>query len=132
MQTEEQHNSLGIEDRIRRSQGRLARVANASVKVTKDEHRELTEAAERHGKALSEWGREALLQVARGGQTDRALFTEITALRLFVTNVLRPLALGRTLTPEDFQAIQAGVRNDKHDAAQQLLAQYQPNRTEDK
>ena len=131
MQLKEQQNSLGIEDRIRRSQGRLARIANASVKVTKDEHRELTEAAECEGKALSEWGREALLAAARGSRTDRALFTEVTALRLFVTNVLRPLALGERLTPKDFQAIQAGVRNDKHDAAQQLLAQYQPSRTEE-
>ena len=80
---------------------------------------------------FSEWAREILLAAARGARTDRALFTELTALRLLMTNVLRPLALGQTLTPEDFQAIQAGVRNDKHDAAQQLLAQYQPNRTEE-
>ena len=122
---------LGIADRVRRSQGRFARNAIASAKVTRDEQKELEAATKGEGKALSEWAREVLLLAARGCRTDRALFTEITALRLFVTNVLRPLALGKTLSPEEFQAIQAGVRNDKHDAAQQLLAQYQPNRTEE-
>ena len=122
---------LGIADRVRRSQGRFARNAIASAKVTRDEQKELEAAAKGEGKALSEWAREVLLLAARGSRTDRALFTEVTALRLFVTNVLRPLALGKTLSPEEFQAIQAGVRNDKHDAAQQLLAQYQPKRTEE-
>ena len=72
-----------------------------------------------------------MLRAASTVGTDLAVFTELTALRLLMTNVLRPLALGETLTAEDFQAITAGVRNDKHDAAQQLLAQYQPSRTEE-
>ena len=131
MSTPTSMQDLGIASRIRRSRGRGARVVPATSKVTREEREELEAAAKREGKALGEWGREVLLSAARGSRTDRALFTEVTALRLFVTNVLRPLALGETLTPEDFQAIQAGVRNDKHDAAQQLLAQYQPNRTEE-
>ena len=117
---------LGIAGRIRRSRGRGARVFPATSKVSREEMNELEAAAGREGKALGEWGREVLLEAARGSQTDLALFTELTALRLLMTNVLRPLALGERLTPEDFQAIQAGVRTDKHDAAQQLLTQYQP------
>ena len=117
---------LGIAGRIRRSRGRGARVLPATSKVSREEMNELEAAAGREGKALGEWGREVLLEAARGSQTDLALFTELTALRLLMTNVLRPLALGERLTPEDFQAIQAGVRTDKHDAAQQLLTQYQP------
>ena len=123
--------ALGISARTRRSQGRLPRNAIARVKVTKDEHKELEAAAKRGGRALSEWGREIMLAAAREPQTDRALFTELTALRLLLTNVLRPVALGEALTPESFQAILKGVRKDKHDAARDLLAQYQPSRTEE-
>ena len=122
---------LGIADRLRRTRGRPGRRTVASTKVTNSEAEEMEAAAKGEGKVFSEWTREILLAAARGSRTDRALFTEVTALRLFVTNVLRPLALGERLTPEDFQAIQAGVRHDKHDAAQLLLAQYQPSRTEE-
>lgn len=123
---------LGIPERLRRSRGRGSRVIPASTKVTREEQEELEAAAKRNGKSLSEWAREVMLAAAREAQTDRALFTELTALRLLMTNVLRPLALGETLTPVSFQAILSGVRKDKHDAARDLLAQYQPSRTEEK
>ena len=121
---------LGIAGRIRRSEGRESRCHNANARLTRKELEGLKVVAAAQGKALGEWTREVLLNEATRANTDRALFTELTALRLLMTNVLRPLALGETLTPEDFQAITAGVRNDKHDAAQQLLAQYQPIRIE--
>ena len=123
---------LGISSRIRRSRGRGARVIPATSKVSREEMAELETAAALEGKALGEWGRDVLLGAARGSRMDLALFTELTALRLLMINVLRPLALGQTIKAEDFQAILAGVRNDKHDAAQQLLTQYQPKRTEDR
>lgn len=122
---------LNIASRIRRSAGRTPRTENANARLTRRELDLLKAAAASQGKALGEWTREVLLAAATGTQMDRALFTEVTALRLFLTNVLRPLALGKTLSSAEFQAIQAGVRDDKHDAAQQLLAQYQPKRTEE-
>ena len=126
-----QQRDLGIADRISRSASRGARNQNANARLTRKELECLKDAARTEGKALGEWTREVLLREACAPRMDRALFVELTALRLLMTNVLRPLALGQTLTPEDFQAIAAGVRNDKHDAAQQLLAQYQPSRTEE-
>ena len=62
----------------------------------------------------------------------RAIFTELIALRLLMTNVLRPLALGEDAHARgSYQPSSPGVRKDKHDAARDLLAQYQPSRTED-
>ena len=124
--------NLGIADRISRSGSRGARNQNANARLTRKELDSLKEAARAEGKALGEWTREALLREASAPRMDRALFTELAALRLLMTNVLRPLVLGQSIKAEDFQAILAGVRNDKHDAAKQLLSQYQPNRTEDK
>ncbi len=88
--------------------------------------------AKARGLAVREWAREVLLSAVSRPETDTPVFTELTALRLLMTNVLRPLALGETLTPESFQALLTGVRKDKHDAARDLLAQYQPSRTEEK
>ncbi len=131
MDAHNQSHDLGIADRLSRSGSRGARNQNANARLTRAELESLRDAAKAEGKALGEWTREVLLREAGAPRMDRALFTELTALRLLMTNVLRPLALGQTLMPDEFRAIQAGVRNDKHDAAQQLLAQYQPNRTEE-
>ena len=122
---------LGIADRISRSGSRGARNQNANARLTRKELESLKLAATAEGKALGEWTREVLLREASAPRMDRALFTELTALRLLMINVLRPLVLGQSIKAEDFQAILAGVRNDKHDAAKQLLSQYQPSRTED-
>ena len=123
---------FGISSRIRRSEGRAARTENANARLTRQELDALKASAAAQGKALGEWTREVLLRESSRAETERALFTELTALRLLMTNVLRPLALGETLTPQSFQAILTGVRKDKHDAARDLLAQYQPSRTEEK
>ena len=117
-----------IADRIRRSHGRLARTAIASAKVTVDERRELEAAAKREGKALSEWAREMLLRRARRGSPDDAAFTEIIALRMFVNNVLRELATGKTMTPEAFAQVLSEVRANKVEAAQTVLSQYQTSK----
>ena len=115
---------LGIGDRIRRSQGRSGRVIPASTKVTHSEHKELEAAAKREGKALSEWFRDVLLREARTGRTDAAVFTELIALRLLMNNVLRPIALGGTFTPEAYNQVLAEVKASKHDAAKDVLTQY--------
>jgi hypothetical protein len=117
--------SLGIPERIRRSQGRLARNAIASAKVTQSEQAELEAAARREGKALSEWAREALLEKARSNQTDTTLFTEVIALRMLMSTVLRSVALGERLSPEAYAQVLAEVRANKHETARDVLTQYQ-------
>jgi hypothetical protein len=112
-------NDLGIEERLRRKMGRAARTESIATRFTGEE------AAVRQGLTIREWAREVMLQAASSAQTDVPVFTEVVALRLLMTNVLRPLALGQTIKPEDFQAVLAGVRKDKHDAARDLLEQYQ-------
>lgn len=116
---------LGIGSRIRRSQGRLARNAIASVKVTKDEQIELESAAKREGKALSEWAREVLIEHARATPTSTAIFTEVVAVRMLLNTVLRPIALREPMTPEGYAQALAEVRTEKHGAAEDMLSQYQ-------
>ena len=125
MQEPETTSDLGISDRLRRTRGRPGRRTVASTKVTLREHEELETAAKREGKVLSEWAREALLEHARKGRSD-AVFTELMALRLLMNGVLRELAVGRTMTPEQHQALVTEVRRTKHEVASSVLKQYQP------
>ena len=66
-----------------------------------------------------------MLREARTTHTDTAVFTELVALRLFLSNILRTVALGQTMTPEAYAQVLAEVRNGKHEAARDMLAQYQ-------
>ena len=86
---------------------------------------ELEAAAEREGKALSEWAREVLLEKAQASQTDTALFTEVIALRMLMSTVLRTVALGERLSPEAYAQVLAEVRANKHETARDVLSQYQ-------
>lgn len=125
MEHVKQPSDLGIPGRIRRSQGRLARNAIASVKVSKDEHVELEAAAKREGKALSEWAREVLLEKARTGPTGTAIFTELIALRLLMNGVLRSIVLGERMSPQVYQQLVTEVKATKREAAGDVLTQYQ-------
>jgi hypothetical protein len=125
MEAQQIAQDLGIADRLRRSPGRSGRVKVASARVTESEHDTLDAAAGRQGKALSEWAREVLLREAEGAQTDTAVFTELVALRMLVSTVLRSVALGETLSAEAYAQIIAEVRAGKHKAARDLISQYQ-------
>jgi hypothetical protein len=131
MNVPEAQNDLGIADRIHRSQGRPGRVIPASTKVTRDEHKELEAAAKREGKALSEWFRDVLLLEARSGPTDTAVFTELIAFRMLMSTILRRQVLRESFTAETYAQILAEVKANKHDAAKDVLTQYQ-NPTGDK
>jgi hypothetical protein len=97
----------------------------ANARVTAIEHRELHNAARANGKSLSEWAREILLQEARRSDDD-PLFTELIATRMILLNLLKPLAMGQVVTPDDFARISATVRNDKRKVAQEIQQQYLP------
>ena len=71
---------------------------------------------------VREWAREALLREAR--RSEDALFTELIATRMILLNLLKPLAMGQVVTPEDFTRISATVRSDKRKVAQEIQQQY--------
>jgi hypothetical protein len=71
---------------------------------------------------LGEWAREVLLREAR--RAEDPLFIELIATRMILLNLLKPLAMGKIVTPEDFVRIGASVRSDKRKVAQEIQQQY--------
>ena len=65
----------------------------------------------------------SLLREARRSDED-PLFTELIATRMILLNLLKPLAMGQIVTPEDFTRISATVRSDKRKVAQEIQQQY--------
>ncbi len=118
-------NTPSLDIRLARSTGRSGRDRMANARVTAIEQRELHNAARARGKSLSEWAREILLQEARRSDDD-PLFTELIATRMILLNLLKPLAMGQVVTPDDFARISATVRNDKRKVAQEIQQQYLP------
>ena len=119
---------LSLEERLRRKMGRPARTQSVATRFTKGEELELQKAAEREGKTLREWTREALLREARRPEDD-PVFTEIIAIRVFLNSAVRALSLGETWTEEQFDALTATVKKEKRQAARELMAQYiHPNK----
>ena len=111
-----------LDIRLARSTGRSGRDRMANARVTAREQRELHEAARAQGKSLSEWAREILLREAR--RSEDPLFTELIATRMLLLNLLKPLAMGQVVTPEDFSRISSTVRSDKRKVAQEIRQQY--------
>ncbi len=133
-----QQETLGVQpadrplaSRIRRSHGRTPRSYNANARLTQQEHAALKNVAAAQGKAFGEWAREVLLGELGRHDGERAVFTELMALRLLMNGVLRELALGRTMTPEQHQALVTEVRKTKHEVATNVLKQYQPAAAEE-
>ncbi len=115
--------SLDLETRIRRSQGRTGRTHSANVRLTRDELSELEAMAKAEQKALGEWAREVLLREARSAEGD-AVLTEIIATRMLLVNLLKPLAMGKTVTQDWITEAMAAVRREKRKAAQEVKQQY--------
>jgi hypothetical protein len=95
----------------------------ANARVTNAERQELHTAARVKGMSLSEWAREVLLREARCSDDD-PLFTELIATRMILLNLLKPLAMGKIVTPEDYTRISAAVRSDKRKVAHEIQQQY--------
>jgi hypothetical protein len=51
------------------------------------------------------------------------VLTEILGVRLFLVNVLRPLAVGQKLTPEAFDKLLDEIGSAKHKLAAQILSE---------
>ena len=116
--------NLEIAHRLRRSKGRAGRSVVASTKLTPDEQDELDRAAKSAGKAFSEWAREILLTAARSNGEQLAVITELVAMRMLLSTVLRPVALGERLTHDAYVQVLNEVRTGKHDTAREVLRQY--------
>lgn len=114
---------LGIEERLRRN-ARPPRSQSFSTRVTKKEEEELIQAAKSRGLTAREWSREVLLREARTSIAQTAMLTEMTALRLLLNKVLRPVALGESISAEEYAQILTEVRTTKHAASLEVLSQY--------
>ena len=106
-----------------RSAGRTGRDRMANARVTEAERQELHAAARLKGMSLSEWAREVLLREARRSDED-PLFIELIATRMLLVNLLKPLAMGKIVTQEDYTRISAAVRSDKRKVANEIQQQY--------
>ena len=103
-------------------QGRDSRSESFATRFTRNELAVLSRAAAKDGLKVREWAREALLREAR--RSEDPLFTELIATRMILLNLLKPLAMGQVVTPEDFTRISATVRSDKRKVAQEIQQQY--------
>ncbi len=114
---------VDFEDRLKQRIGRPSRVESVAIRFTEDELAALEKAAQERATTLREWAREVLLREARNSRGD-ALFTEIVATRMLLNLVLKPLACGQVMTPEDFSGVLTNVRTTKHKAATDVMEQY--------
>jgi hypothetical protein len=103
-------------------QGRDSRSESFATRFTRTELAVLSRAAANDGMKVREWAREVLLREAR--RSEDPLFTELIATRMILLNLLKPLAMGQVVTPEDFSRISATVRSDKRKVAQEIQQQY--------
>ena len=103
-------------------QSRESRSESFATRFTRSELSVLSRAAARDGLKVREWAREALLREAR--RLEDPLFTELIATRMILLNLLKPLAMGQVVTPEDFTRISATVRSDKRKVAEEIQQQY--------
>jgi hypothetical protein len=115
---------LNIADRLRRSEGRSGRIKVIGFKVNKAEHAQMESAAKCQGMSVSEWARDILLREAGRGVPERAIFTELIALRQQVAAVFAHVAVGKTMTREVYEKLNADLRRSKHRTAREVLEQY--------
>jgi len=111
-----------VEQYAGRGRLRDSRSRSLGTKLTLAEEKEMTKAAAAAGKSASEWAREVLLREAR--RAEDPLFIELIATRMVLLNLLKPLAMGQVVTPEDFTRISASVRSDKRKVAHEIQQQY--------
>ena len=114
---------ITIAQRLGRGKIRESRSRSLGTKLTLKEERELVRAAEAEGKTASEWAREVLLREARRTECD-AVLTEVIATRMLMVNLLKPLAMGKTVSQEWITEAMAAVRREKRKAAQEVMQQY--------
>ncbi len=115
---------IDFEGRFRQRIGRAVRDRSVAIRFTKAEFQEIEAAAKAAATTLREWSRDTLLREARRVPDD-ALFTELVATRLLLTNLIKPLLLGKPMPEDWITKAMAGVRDVKHKAAADLRKEYE-------
>jgi hypothetical protein len=102
--------------------GREARNQSLNTKLTPTELATVEIAATTQGCTLGEWVRDVILREVRHGSFKDPSLAEILGVRLLLVNVLRPLAAGQTLAPEEFDRLIDEISEAKHQLASKLVA----------
>jgi hypothetical protein len=97
------------------------RVCPVTVKLTQEEHREVTGHSEALGQARSEWIRDVILRELRHSSND-PLLEEVVGIRLLLINVLRPLANGQQMPPEAFDKLVEHIGARRVEIVQQMIS----------
>jgi hypothetical protein len=99
------------------------RICPVTVKLTQDEHRQVTEHAGGLGQARSEWIRRLILaelqRESEPSQVDPVL-TEVVGVRLLLVNLLRPRDKHDALTTETFDLLVDEIKRVKKQVAIEL------------
>jgi hypothetical protein len=121
----------GTKEKLR---GRDRRTVNLSTKLTVVEARVIEDAATRAGRTPSEWAREALLNAAQGGSSDRIsmdIFVECVGSQMLMMNAFEPLLKTAGMAMEQIKALFDQVQKTKLIQAQELLAKRAKGRAEE-
>jgi hypothetical protein len=121
----------GTKEKLR---GRDRRSVNLSTKLTVVEARVIEDAATRAGRTPSEWAREALLNAAQGGSSDRIsmdIFVECVGSQMLMMNAFEPLLKTAGMAMEQINALFDQVQKTKLIQAQELLAKRAKRRAEE-
>jgi hypothetical protein len=120
-----------IDGNLWRLGGKMARTRKMSTNLTPDEERQILVAATAHGKPLSEWVREVLLDgavAANRGEMEMHIFTELVGIEVLLMNALEPLLRGNTMAQDQLTILFRQVQSTKASQAQELLARRSQNK----
>ncbi|MGA7157850.1 MAG: hypothetical protein WBY53_13430 [Acidobacteriaceae bacterium] len=106
---------------VSEADGAANRVCPVTVKLTQEEHNEVTEHAEGLGQARSEWMRDVILRELRNSPID-PLLEEVVGIRLLLINVLRPLADGQQMPTEAFDKLLEHIGKRKVEIVQTMVS----------
>src|SRR5262249_19151450 len=102
------------------------RTKTVGCKMTEDEHALIESLAQRKGKSLSDWYREALIAYAKAEhspKTDPAItvLEELLALRTIVSTILFRIANGQKLPDDQMAGLIEKADGSKRGRAEELL-----------
>lgn len=96
------------------------RVFPVTVKLTQEEHHQVTAHAKKSGQARSEWMRDVILRGLHSEPSQDPFLAEILGVRLLLVNVLRPLAAGQKVPVETFDKLLDQISTAKQELAAEL------------
>ena len=102
------------------------RTKTVGCKMTENEHALIESLAQRKGKSLSDWCREALIEYATVEQNPKAdpavtVLEELLALRTIVSTILFRIANGQKLPDDQMAGLIEKADGSKRSRAEELL-----------